>query len=198
VSEFLAELQKLLERCGYGDSLKDMLRDRLVCGIADRQIQRRLLAESTLTLESAKEIALAEESAARNCRELEISIASSSRPPEDAVLKLQQQQQQQRKPDSQIRCFRCLSTHHTPAKCPFSDKRCFKCNRVGHTAKSCKSEMPLQVNQLAETEGSDSAEANSLYHLQAAKAAATKPSGFRRSLRTSSSRIGRAGWRWTP
>ena len=30
VSEFLAELQKLSERCDYGDSLKDMIRDRQI------------------------------------------------------------------------------------------------------------------------------------------------------------------------
>ena len=33
VSIFVAELRKLTEYCEYGDSLNDMLRDRLVCGI---------------------------------------------------------------------------------------------------------------------------------------------------------------------
>ncbi|KAL9976654.1 hypothetical protein ACROYT_G013977 [Oculina patagonica] len=42
-----------------------MLRDRLVCGINDKKIQRRLLAERELTLKKAEEIALGEELAAK-------------------------------------------------------------------------------------------------------------------------------------
>ena len=36
-----------------GDSLSKMLRDRLVCGITNRTVQKRLLAEKDLTLEKA-------------------------------------------------------------------------------------------------------------------------------------------------
>ena len=47
-----------------------MLRDRLVCGIGDQAIQRKLLAEDGLTLKSAVAIALAMETAARNAATL--------------------------------------------------------------------------------------------------------------------------------
>ena len=62
---FVAELTKLTEYCEYGESLNDMLRDRLVCGINhERTQQLRLLSEgSTLTLEKALDIALSLESA---------------------------------------------------------------------------------------------------------------------------------------
>ncbi|XP_068742324.1 zinc finger MYM-type protein 1-like [Montipora capricornis] len=43
-----------------------MLRDRLVCGISDDRIQRRLLAERELTFEKAVEIATATEMASKN------------------------------------------------------------------------------------------------------------------------------------
>ena len=49
VAIFVAELKKLSEHCGFGDSLNDALHDRLICGINDGRIQRRLLAESDLT-----------------------------------------------------------------------------------------------------------------------------------------------------
>ena len=42
---FLSELPALAEFCNFGPSLDDMLRDRLVCGVEDPPIQRRLLAE---------------------------------------------------------------------------------------------------------------------------------------------------------
>ena len=64
VSMFVAELRKLTEYYEYGESLNDMLRDRLVCGINHERTQQRLLSKgSTLTLEEAMDIALSLESA---------------------------------------------------------------------------------------------------------------------------------------
>ena len=62
----LSELRALAQWCKFGDTLDDMLRDRLVCGVNEETIQRRLLAESGLTLKKALEIAQGLEAAARN------------------------------------------------------------------------------------------------------------------------------------
>jgi len=48
-----------------------MLRDRLVCGINDEAIQRRLLAEPSLHLKRALELAQGMETAAQNVREMQ-------------------------------------------------------------------------------------------------------------------------------
>ena len=50
VAAFVAEFRHLTEHCDFGATLDDMLRDRLICGIADIIIQRRLLAEDELIL----------------------------------------------------------------------------------------------------------------------------------------------------
>ena len=63
VAAYLAELKTLSEHCSFGDSLDDMLRDRIVCGIQDQRAQRRLLAEPDLTLKRVFEVAQAIESA---------------------------------------------------------------------------------------------------------------------------------------
>ena len=42
---FVAELRRLSEDCEFGTTLDKILRDRLVCGVRDDKIQRRLLAE---------------------------------------------------------------------------------------------------------------------------------------------------------
>ena len=42
VATFVAELQSLAELCNFGPTLNDMLRDRIVCGINEAVIQRRL------------------------------------------------------------------------------------------------------------------------------------------------------------
>ena len=58
VANFIAELRHLTRYCEFGGVLNDMLRDRLVCGIENSHIQRRLLAEPNLTLDKAVEISL--------------------------------------------------------------------------------------------------------------------------------------------
>ena len=45
ISTFLMELRALAEHCNFGESLETMIRNRLVCGVNDDAIQKRLLAE---------------------------------------------------------------------------------------------------------------------------------------------------------
>ena len=66
VATFLSELRALEQNCNFGDTLNDMLRDRLVCGVDDDHIQCRLLSEADLTLDSALKLSLSHESAVWN------------------------------------------------------------------------------------------------------------------------------------
>ena len=70
VPVYVAELRKLSEHCDFKANLSDALRDRLVCGIKNANIQKRLLSESDLKLDKAIEIATAMETAARDAVEL--------------------------------------------------------------------------------------------------------------------------------
>ena len=71
MAEFVAELRLLSEHCKFNDTLDKMLRERLVCGIRDGHIQRRLLAEPDLTLKRAFELSQAVETADRNAKDLQ-------------------------------------------------------------------------------------------------------------------------------
>ena len=66
VSSYLAELKKLSLYCEFGTNLNDALRDRLVCGLHNELIQKRMLCEPDLPLVKASEIALAREAAAKD------------------------------------------------------------------------------------------------------------------------------------
>ena len=57
ISQYVAELRKLSEKCDFGDYLEQALRDRLVCGLVSEKIQQRLLSEADLSLKKAFEIA---------------------------------------------------------------------------------------------------------------------------------------------
>ena len=71
IAMFLAELRHLTEHCEFGATLDEMLRDRLVCGVHDIRIQRRLLAEPKLALKRALDLALAIEAADKDASEIQ-------------------------------------------------------------------------------------------------------------------------------
>ena len=62
INGYIANLRELAEYCHYGATLNDMLRDRLVCGVGNQDIQAALLAKGdALTLDEALKIANAKE-----------------------------------------------------------------------------------------------------------------------------------------
>ena len=71
MATFVSELRRLSEHCKYGNKIEEMLRDRVVCGIANSQLQRRLLAEPGLTFKKALELAQAQESADQGSQQLQ-------------------------------------------------------------------------------------------------------------------------------
>ena len=83
VAACVAELCRLAEFCNYGTTLDKMLRDRIVWGIEDENIQRKLLQEADLTLKRALTIAQSAETANKNLKEMkspksELDSSSSS------------------------------------------------------------------------------------------------------------------------
>ena len=69
VSTFISEVRDLARFCNFGDSLDAMIRDRLVCGINDEQIQKRLLSKGNkLTLAKAMTFAQAIETATKDAQ----------------------------------------------------------------------------------------------------------------------------------
>ena len=131
ISQFMAELRKLAEHCEFGDSLNEMLRDRLVCGINDHQIQRRLLSEPKLSFSQALQIAQAAETAHRNTKELEKSAEVH------ALRRDRQSVNETRGPPKPPACLRC-GGQHSAATCRFKYCVCHNCGKKGHLAKVCR------------------------------------------------------------
>ena len=70
VSAYVAALRSLARYCEFKNSLEDMLRDRLVCGVNDAHIQKRLLGDAELTFEKAFAVAMGFEAAAKGAQEI--------------------------------------------------------------------------------------------------------------------------------
>ncbi|XP_057298423.1 uncharacterized protein K02A2.6-like [Hydractinia symbiolongicarpus] len=131
ISQYLAVLRRLSEHCEYGETLDDMLRDRLVCGIKEEKIQQKLLSEKDLTLAKALRIACSMESAASYSKSILQHQATGNI--SESVHALE------RARDNPGRdCYRCGGTKHTAEACPFKDAECYYCHKKGHTVKKCR------------------------------------------------------------
>ena len=129
VAEFVAQLRHLSRHCAFSDNLNDQIRDRIVCGVNNSDIQRKLLAVgNTLTLDTTLKLAISIETASKNAQ----SIGQNNFG-QHAV-------------DSKDKnCHRC-GNNHDPNSCPFKNKDCFYCKNIGHTAKMCRKKKYMQKN----------------------------------------------------
>ena len=59
VADYAAALKKYAERCQFDSFLEQAQRDRFVCGLRNRAIQKKLLTEKDLTWKMAVDIAYA-------------------------------------------------------------------------------------------------------------------------------------------
>ena len=131
----VAQLRKLSEHCQYGETLKDMIRDRLVCGLRDTKLQRRLLVEPRLTFQKAFDLTLASEVAARSAKELQ----DGQRPTETPAVFTMQQREMRTKwqPRNTQECYRCGGRHQA-STCRFKGVECHNCGKRGHIARVCQ------------------------------------------------------------
>ena len=141
IATFVSELRRLSEHCNYGQTLDEMLRDRVVCGIADGRLQRRLLAEPELTLKKAVELAQAQETADQGAQHLQ------QKQPQSGQMNNLTKSLQPALQHGQTTCYRCRGTNHLATECRFKDAICRNCSKMGHIARACRSTPQLPRQQ---------------------------------------------------
>ena len=141
----IVALHQLTKYCHYKDNIREMLRDRLVCGINHAGIQKRLLAEKDLTFAKALNIAQALEADEKGPK---ISLYQM-------LLKIEVKDI-----TTLLRCNRCNRCNrwskltppltsklchksrgnNSPTICQFKDSDCHNnyCKRNGHITRMCR------------------------------------------------------------
>lgn len=128
LSHFVADLRKLSEHCNFTE-LDKMLRDRIVCGVLDEGLQRKLFAEPDLDYKRAVELATAAETATKNVQMVRMTGEGYATGEVHATGEVPS--------GKNHKCFRCNGTTHGPGDCQFKNARCYWCKRVGHVKYAC-------------------------------------------------------------
>ncbi|KAM7309528.1 uncharacterized protein ISCGN_006535 [Ixodes scapularis] len=142
LQHFLVDIRRIADNCNFGSMLERMLRDRIVCGVRSKALQKQLLAKANLTLEEAEAIALSAETADDDANKISGDTTT--------VLKVDAQRVLTNEPT--LKCGRCGSKKHNSHACRWAKSRCYHCGRPGHLAKMCSSDAPRK-RETASTQG---------------------------------------------
>ena len=128
-----------------------MLRDRLVCGITNSAVQKRVLAEKELSLDKAVALAQSVEMAEQGAKDLHSSaISKPTTTPDTDLFKINPGPSTKRQEDNSAKksktCYRC-GGKHLATQCRFKAEHCHSCGKQGHIAKVCRSRLQSKKAQ---------------------------------------------------
>ncbi|XP_060545241.1 uncharacterized protein K02A2.6-like [Pantherophis guttatus] len=157
LNTYLAALREEAINCEF-ENLDDSLLEQLVCGVHDLRLQRRLLAKTDITLQSAVDEARAFEMSDRSaaemrrlptalpatrCAAIHIGDACPDNlsDDEDEVNRLKAAGGNKRPPNKRLTSAPCLGCgeEHPRVFCRFKNAVCQRCGKRGHLAKVCRS-----------------------------------------------------------
>ena len=143
---FVRHLYELAENCDFGAQKDEQMRDRIVIGIRDKQVSKKLQMKSDLTLRTAIEMA-------RHSELIKTQNTEKGQGAEhvDTVKTVRKTEQKitgnvakTTKKTRKGACMRCGRNHAEGEQCPAKGKKCMKCNKIGHFAAACYSKTAVQ------------------------------------------------------
>ena len=125
VNDYFVAINKLAEKCNFGQLREEMIRDRIVVGKLDQSLSERLQLDPNLTLKKAIDLAqnaeivkilqkVLGETEEEGCIEAKVGVITSST---------------QREAKSFEKCNWCGSKKHEKKSCPARNCDCFVCGK---------------------------------------------------------------------
>ena len=148
--QYILALYTLAGRCGYAsrEQKEQDIRDRLVIGIRDAQLSKRLQLTADLDLTKAKKMILQTE-AVQETQKLSAGDSRENPIEVDALQGTRSRRGDSRRSNfrrrpqpthhqSDVRCTRCGREPHGRAECPARDATCHRCRKRGHFESQCR------------------------------------------------------------
>lgn len=163
VEAFVRDLYSLVSTCGYNDE-NDQILDRVVQGLKDSRVRRKLQLENNITL--TKAISIARQYEMIECQEKDrssddkVEINATTKTGKSKNFRSKQKSHDSsrynKKSDdsSNKKCSRCGKEHGTQQRCPASGKTCNYCHKRGHFVVACRKRLSrkMQAIEVSDTE----------------------------------------------
>ncbi len=137
VDAYATALRALAQTCAFGELKSDLIRDRIVCGIQDNTVRKKLLQEKGMDLNKCIDICRAAESTDHQMKTMSaesVHAVSKEHKKRDKTGTHKPSQK------AMIRnCHFCGRDHvKSKYKCPAYGMTCERCGKRNHTAEKCK------------------------------------------------------------
>ncbi|XP_042072880.1 uncharacterized protein K02A2.6-like [Haplochromis burtoni] len=167
VDAFVTALHALAEHCNYGPLHDELIRDRIVVGLADTRLSERMQMEKDLDLDKAINMARQSEEIKKQQSALrsETNVMHVNAKTVDRVIqkhdktkfnmfknKTVKTQQQYSKRQSN-KCYKCGGSPHPKPECPANDAKCHLCGKKGHYQRVCRQSKTVQSIEEEEEQG---------------------------------------------
>lgn len=144
---FIKDLKLLAKPCNFGTQEESLIRDRLILGISEHQLQERLLRTPELKLGEAEKMVRAAEATQLQVKglkgEAEINVISKRFIPGN---KTETSGSKKNVSNDIYQCYKC-GTKHKKGECIAYGKLCNICNNYNHFAVGCRFRNRQNVNR---------------------------------------------------
>ncbi|XP_063924617.1 uncharacterized protein LOC135138565 [Zophobas morio] len=140
---FVNDLRTAVKRCEFKDS-EEMLRDRIIFGISDKEVQQKLIVKGSVTLADVVTMCRTNEAAKGYIQTVQTEGAKAvevlqKKNASSETYKKKQQDDSQKKQETVTRflCTRC-KTKHCVRNCLAFGKKCHRCGKMNHFKICCR------------------------------------------------------------
>jgi hypothetical protein len=165
VRNFILTLQCQASKCNFQNQLEIALRDRIIAGINDQNIQRKLLLLPDATFQSVRNYCEQFEDVNTATSEQSTILANSSTQRSNVQQSFRKfdtnQKVQNRITVPKVGSCASCGLNHLRSSCRFRNAKCNKCGKIGHIARICRSRT-LLVQKASEDSCDDQEVVNSL------------------------------------
>ncbi|UYV69745.1 K02A2.6-like [Cordylochernes scorpioides] len=161
IMEFVTELKHLAQECEFENLTESLIRDRLIIGILDREVKRKLLEDPQLTLPRAISIAMVSESTCSQVASLNEQKMIEKTEKRNWVKDTIRMENAEAGPsginprrERIIEPCKWCGQRHKYGKCPAYGKKCNACGKTNHFTVVCRTKRIR--NLLAESEAEES------------------------------------------
>ncbi len=146
IDVFVTALKNLAETCEFGELKDSLICDRIILGIADHGIQKRLLRNADLTLDRTITII-------RTTTTASTQLSHMAGNEQSRVYAVKSQSRQHPNTletgiKSSAICFNCGGAYPHTGECPAYGETCSFCRKRNHFAKFCRSKKEQGQQQL--------------------------------------------------